>query len=380
MALPSPVPVAIFFSQFLPGGTEHQMSELTRRLDRARFEVHVACLHRNGVWTDRICEGAASVGEFPIRSFRHPSTLRRMHEFSGWCRARRIAVVHATDLYANVFALPAAALARVPARIASRRELNPDKAAGLVALQRGAYAFAHRIVANSNAAAARLRREGVRARAITVIPNGLDIGAYATPSRSGPLRRMITVANLRAEKAHEVLIRAAARLLNDHPELEFWLVGGGTRRDELEQLASRCGVAARVQFFGHRDDVPALLAQSDAFVLTSRSEALPNGVMEAMAASLPVVATVVGSIPELIDSGRTGVLVEPDDVGALHRAIDGLVRDPEGARAMGRAARQAVESRFSFERMVDSFGSLYLQVLQHATSVPAAEHSVLSQR
>ena len=372
MGLPSPIPVAVFFSQFLPGGTEHQMSELAHRLDRGRFEVHVACLHRNGLWTDRICAGAASVGEFPIRSFRHASTLRRMHEFARWCRDRRIAVVHATDLYANVFSLPAAALARVPARIASRRELNPDKAAGLVALQRGAYAFAHRIVANSNAAAARLRREGIRTRSITVIPNGLDLAAYTKPSRTGPLRRLITVANLRAEKAHEVLIRAAARLLVDHPELEFWLVGGGSRRDELARLAEGCGVAGRVQFFGHRDDVPALLAQGDAFVLTSRSEALPNGVMEAMAASLPVVATLVGSIPDLIDSGRTGVLVEPDDVEALHGAIDSLVRDPERARAMGRAARQEVESRFSFDRMVDSFESLYLEVLQHAPEpVPA---------
>ena len=374
MALPSPLPVVVFFSQFLPGGTEHQMSELSRRLDRSRFEVHVACLHRKGLWTDRICGGAASVGEFPIRSFRHASTLRRMHEFAGWCRERRIAIVHATDLYANVFALPAAALARVPARIASRREINPDKAAGLVALQRGAYAFAHRIVANSNAAAARLRREGVRARAISVIPNGLDLDAYEQPSRTGPLRRVITVANLRAEKAHEVLLRAAARLLAVHPELEFWLVGGGTRRDELTRLAEECGVAARVQFFGHRDDVPALLAQSDAFVLTSRSEALPNGVMEAMAASLPVVATRVGSIPDLIDSGRTGVLIAPDDVEALYTALDALLRDPEGARAMGRAAREAVASRFSFDRMVESFETLYFEVLQRSPdTVPATQ-------
>lgn len=369
MALPSPVPVAVFFSQFLPGGTEHQMSELSHRLDKARFEVHIACLHRNGLWASRVCEGAASVGEFPIKSFRDPSTLRRMREFAGWCRERRIAIVHATDLYANVFALPAAALARVPARIASRREVNPDRAAGLVALQRAAYTFAHRIVANSNAASARLRREGVRARAISVIPNGIDLNAYRTPSRTGPLRRVITVANLRAEKAHEVLIQAAARLLPAHPDLEFWFVGGGSRRDELTQLAERSGVAGRVQLLGHRDDVPALLAESDVFALTSRSEALPNGIMEAMAAGLPVVATRVGSIPDLVDHGRTGMLVEVGDVEAVRAAIDTLLRDPARARAMGRTARQTMESRFSFDRMVSSFEGLYLELL-HATPDP----------
>ena len=87
------------------------MSELARRLDRSRFEVHIACFHRRGSWLARACDGAASVAEFPITSFRHPATFARMREFASWCRTRGIAVLHATDLYANVFALPAAAAA-----------------------------------------------------------------------------------------------------------------------------------------------------------------------------------------------------------------------------------------------------------------------------
>ncbi len=211
MALPSRFPVALFFSQFLPGGTEGQMSELARRLDRSRFEVHIACLHRNGSWLARACDGAASVAEFPITSFRHPATLgpdARVRR-PGAGRAASPSL-HATDLYANVFALPAAAAAGVPVRIGNRREIDPDKGPALVALQRLAYTFAHRVVANSRrrsgAPAAGARHERVdRDRPQRHRPVRLSTASVRTR-----LRRIITVANLRVEKAHETLIESAA--------------------------------------------------------------------------------------------------------------------------------------------------------------------------
>src|SRR5918912_2763173 len=100
----------------------------------------------------------------------------------------------------------------------------------------------------------------------------------------------MTVANLRREKAHEVLIDAAATLLPRYPDLRFRFVGGGARTEELTSLVRTRGLADRIEFLGHREDVPALLAESDIYVLPSRSEAFPNGIIEAMAAGLPVVA------------------------------------------------------------------------------------------
>lgn len=377
MALPSPLPVALFFSQFLPGGTEGQMSELARRLDRTRFEVHIACLHRSGAWLRRACEGAASVAEFPIHSFRHPGTLGRMREFAAWCRARRIAILHATDLYANVFALPAAAAARVPVRIGNRREINPDKGLGLVALQRVSYAFAHRVVANSSAAAARLRQERVDDRTISIVPNGIDLSVYRPRPRATRLRRITTVANLRAEKAHETLIESAALLVHDYPDAEFRFVGGGPRLHELKALAERRGVGGRVRFLGHREDVPALLAESDIFALTSRSEAFPNSVLEAMATALPVVATDVGGVSELIEHQRNGILVRADHVEGLTAALRDLIERPAHAAALGQAARETVHARFSFDRMVSSFEDLYLDLLQRRAThaAPATQLS-----
>lgn len=343
------------------------MIELARRLDRGTFQVHLACFHRTGPWLARAETFSASVAEFPIRSFRQASTLAQMRAFAGWCRETGISVLHATDLYTNVFALPAAALAGVPVRIGNRREINPDKTAALIALQRAAYAFASRVVANSEAAARRLRRERVPAHTIAVIPNGLDLEAFPPRQPRPRIRRVITVANLRKEKAHEVLVEAAAGVLARHPDAEFWLVGGGVRYDELTSLVARRGLSARVRLLGHREDVPSLLADSDVFVLPSRSEAFPGSLIEGMAAGLPVIAASVGGNRELVRHGVDGLLVPPDDAPALAAALLDLMASPERAASLGRAARASVERRFSFERMVTAFADLYQSEFEAAS-------------
>jgi glycosyltransferase involved in cell wall biosynthesis len=358
----SRIPVAVFITSFHPGGTERQMTELIERLDRKRFDVRVACFHKQGAWLGKV-EACAPVTAFPIRGFARPATLARAAAFARWCRAQRIAVLQTCDLYANTFALPAAALAGVPARFGSRRELNPDKSSAQIALQRQAYRCAHSVVANSTAAARQLESEGLPSRRVQIIPNGVDMDRFPPRAAGRPLTTILTVANLRKEKAHEVLLAAAARLAPVHPRLTFQIAGDGPRLGELRALASRLGIAERVRFLGHREDVPALLAAADAFVLPSRSEAFPNGVIEAMAAGLPVVASAVGGLLDLVEPDRTGLLVPHDDPAALAAAIASLAASPARAAALGASAREAIARRYSFGRMVRSFEDLYLSRL-----------------
>src|SRR5581483_5353489 len=134
----APLPVAIVMSSFEPGGTERQMIELVRRLDRSKWRVEVACLRAGGAWADRI-KSVAPVTPFPAPSFRRPSVVHHLSAFVRWCRDRRIAVVHTTDMPSNIFALPAAALAGVPVRIANRREIDPGRSAGAIGMQRAVY-------------------------------------------------------------------------------------------------------------------------------------------------------------------------------------------------------------------------------------------------
>ncbi len=373
MSLPRQTPLAVFVTAFDPGGTERQMTELVQRLDRKRFTVHVACLHRRGAWLPRVLESAASVVEFPIHGFARAATIRQMLAFALWCRRERIAVVQTCDLYTNIFGLPGAALARVPVRIGSRRELSPDKSIGQLRLQRLAYRSATKVVANSPAAKAMLEAEGLATESIAVIPNGVNPAFLAPVERSAAVRTIVTVANLRPEKSHETLLAAAAAMVGHHPDLRFRIVGDGPRRSELEQLAATLGLGAHVEFLGHREDVPALLAAADVFVLPSRSEAFPNGAIEAMAAGLPVVACAVGGLLDLIEDGRTGLLVPAGDAEALRRALESLLDRPDRAVAMGAAARRAVEQHYSFDRMVGSFEDLYRSGL--ARYAPVRTHA-----
>ena len=377
MNLSPQVSVAVFLTRFEPGGTERQMTELIRRLDPSRFRVHVACFDKRGAWLPRIAERAVSIQEFPIRGFARPATLGALLSFARWCRRERIAVVQTCDLYANVFGLPGAALAGVPVRIGSRRELNPDKTAGQIRLQRLAYRCATKVVANSAAARSALEQEGVASGSIAVIPNGVEASRFGDRSQdqlTAPVRTVITVANLRPEKSHETLIGAAALVAAEFPDVRFQIVGNGPRREALASLVSARGLDHAVEFLGHREDVPQLLAAADVFVLPSRSEAFPNGAIEAMAAGLPVVASSVGGLLDLIEPERTGLLVAPEDPDALAAALRRLFTDRAFAARLGRSARAQVHQRYSFDRMVTSFEELYLAGLA-ARSVSGAQRA-----
>ena len=373
MTFTAPLPIAVLMTRFEPGGTERQMTELIRRLDPSRWLVHVACFEARGGWLPRVAEAAASIEEFPVTSLKSPRTARHLVNFAAWCRANRIAVVHTAELYSNIFGLPAAALAGVPVRIGNRREINPDKSRTQIAMQRAAYGFAHKIVANSRAAAHRLLFERVPAHKIAVVANGLDFERVQQRQSRPTLRKVIVVANLRPEKGHEVLIDAAADVLQRFPDAMFEIVGGGPERDSLVARAAARGMTQAFAFLGHRDDVPARLAGADIFVLPSRSEAFPNAVLEAMAAGLPIVASGVGGILELIDDGKTGLLVPPGEPQPLAERICRLMADPASAAALGDAAREEARARYSFDRMVAAFESIYLNELARRGLVAADE-------
>jgi len=348
------------------------MVELVRRLDRREFEVHVACFHRRGLLESLAVEHSASVATFPLDGFARPSALRQLLAFARWCQRIDARIVHTCELYANIFGLPGAALAGVEVRIGNRRELRTgDKSRAQLACQRLAYRAAHLVVANSAAAAEQLRAEEVPAAKIRTIPNGVDCAAFATPERDRPITRITTVANLRPEKGHDTLIAAASLILQRHPEVEFHLIGDGPLRASLVRQVNLRGLRSKVHLVGERPDVPAQLAASDLFVLPSRSEACPNSVLEAMASGLPIVASRVGGIPELIDSGVHGLLVEPDAPDSLAAAALDLIDHPARARALGRAAREAAVQRFGFDRMIAGFEQLYRSELER--SVLSAE-------
>ncbi len=215
--------------------------------------------------------------------------------------------------------------------------------------------------------------EGVPAAKVRMITNGIpdppppsgrDVRAELGIEPGAPL--LGAVAALRPQKALDVAIRALAELAPEFPAARLAVAGGDggfpAERGRLEAVAAELGVAERVMLLGERDDVPDLLEAFDLAVLSSDFEGSPLSVMEYMAAGLPVVATAVGGVPDVVEDGVTGVLVPPQDPAALAAAIAALLRDPERA-AMGEAGAERRRRLFSVAATTREVESLYEKLI-----------------
>lgn len=174
---------------------------------------------------------------------------------------------------------------------------------------------------------------------------------------------VVCVASLTPQKGHETLLQAAAELRHRRPAMQYLLVGSGPLLASLEQLAQQLGIADRVRFFGPRRDVAQILAASDIFALASNWEGFGLVVAEAGSTGLPVVASAVGGIPEIVEDGKTGLLVPPGNPQALAAALERLAARPEEARALGAAGRARIIEQFDIQLCADRHAALYRSVL-----------------
>jgi glycosyltransferase involved in cell wall biosynthesis len=349
--------VAFCIDNMNVGGTEMNAVRTAERLVQRGVELRVFSLATQGPLLERYAELSVPVHFLPLDGLFSRSALRRGRELAGFVRAHRIDIVHAHDVYSNIFAAPWARMAGA-AFVASRRWWAGSDRASKRIMNRLAYILADRVVANSPSIATWLwKSERVRRGAITVIPNFLEEAAFRRPAedwmrdlasdlRLPAVRRIVgVVASLQPIKNHGMLLRAVAVMAPAYPDLVVVLVGGDSgSRSELERLAAELGIYDRVRFAGLRPSIPSPHHLFDVSALTSNSEGMPNSVLEAMAAGRPVVATNVGAVSDVVDDGVTGYLVEPGDVAALADRL-GRLLDSADLRAQMGAAGQAAAAR-----------------------------------
>jgi glycosyltransferase involved in cell wall biosynthesis len=219
--------------------------------------------------------------------------------------------------------------------------------------------------ANSTGAAAFLQSRGLPSEKFRVIPNGVETAGVPQATHDAKARpKVICVARLVQGKRHAVLLHALARLRDEGADFECELVGDGPWLETTQALAAKLGLADRVNFLGTRppEDVRALLAGADVFVLASIWEGLPGSVLEAMAAGLPVVGTNVNGIREIVVPGETGVLVPPDDADALADALGALLANAGVRAKMGRNGRDRARAEFSIETLVERKTALFGEI------------------
>lgn len=357
------------------GGTELNAVRSAERLDPSAFDVRFLCLQARGPLRERLDARGIPVREIGVRGLASVTALRRVFEVALLVRRDRIHVVHAHDPYANILASPAVRLAGTGAVIASQRwwqDVHPPK---VRRANRLAYRLAHRVLANSPAVGAHvISEEGVPAHRVVVIPNFVDVAAFEplSPARRASLRDRVglregdlavgIVANLYPVKDHAMAIRATARLATDWPTLRLVLVGEGGEREHLLHQARAAGVADRVLMPGRILHEPGLPGIFDVAALSSREEGFPNAVVEAMAASRPVVATSVGGVPDAVVAGETGFLVGVGDDEAMAGALDRLLRDDALRGRMGAAGMARARALYHADVVIRSLTSLYREL------------------
>ncbi|HUO14443.1 MAG TPA: glycosyltransferase [Verrucomicrobiae bacterium] len=350
------------------GGSERQFVELAGSLKRAGTPVQLGCIQRIGPFIDELARsGFEDLREFGLgNSLYGLESLRCRWRLMRHLLKSEIAVAHSFDFYINLTLIPSAKLARVPV-IGSQRQLGDLLTPAQNRAQLEMFRWCERVVCNSQAAADRLARAGLKTEKLAVIGNGLPSAAFepAVPSierQKGILRvGMIARMNIRA-KNQSILLRAAAGLKRKFPEVEYLLVGDGPLRADLEKEAAELGVRSQVSFLGDRSDVRQILASLDVSVVPSASESLSNVMLESMAAGIPVVATSVGGNIELGSDGRA-VLVPLNDEAALASGLEAVLSDGKLRDELACRARQFAERKFSLGRICQQYCELYYDVL-----------------
>jgi L-malate glycosyltransferase len=364
-----------FIGSFHQGGSERQAVQLTRLLARDdRYNVFIATLNAEGILRRVVEElGFEQIPEFKLTSFYDSNFLRQLSLCKKFLRENQIDIVQTHDFYTNIFGIAAARLARVPIKIASKRETEGVRTKLQKILEKQVFRWADAIVANSQAVESYLIAERIRAEKIKVIYNGLDLERLKPNPMSraeiceklglpdGENIKFITlVANLRhTVKNHPMCLRAAKKVLVAIPNAHFVIAGEGELKEDLTNLARELGVIENVHFIGRCEMIAELLAVSFACVLCSYAEGFSNSILEYMAAGKPVVATDVGGAREAIVEGVNGFLVDSDDDESMANGLIDLLQNEKKAREFGEAGRRMVEENFSVAAQLERTIELY---------------------
>jgi glycosyltransferase involved in cell wall biosynthesis len=338
------------------GGAEMHVLALSAELVRRGHQVTVLCPRGRPLVPELARAGLPYLAPRTMGKV-DPVTLLRV---AGWLRRGRYQVLHTHLSTASLLGSLAGRLAGVPV-VATVHGFN------------AAFSFrgCPRLVAVSQAVREHLLRQGIPPPRVRVICNGISLPVPADPAAVATVREQIGVppggllagslGRLRPEKGHRYLVEAMARLGErvDLPPLSLLLVGEGTEAGALQAQVERLGLAGRVHFAGFQRDIAPYLAAMDIFVLPSLREGLSISALEAMALRRPVVASRVGGTPEVVEEGKSGMLVPPADPESLAKAIAELIADPARAAAMGQAGRARVEANFTLEHMVSQLEHLY---------------------
>lgn len=357
------------------GGGERYLELLFDQLDHNRFAPLLIC-PEPGPFVGKMIAKGVSTRVVHLAPLFNPFALVRL---AFVLKREGVMILQTHGARANVYGIFAGWLAGVPCVVSTVHNsikdypVSPIKRWMYRVMLRVALSQADRIICVSDA----LKRDVVAdsphvAPLTTTIWNGIDPVVFGRSTSRNTIRHkwsvghgpaLLTVARLTEEKGHRFLIEALPGLLKEWPDLICLFVGEGECREPLRSLAREKNVEQSCRFAGAQRDLVDWYAAADVVILPSLSEGFPFVILEALAMARPVVATAVNGVPEVIEEGRTGLLVPPRNVQALEMAIRNVLCDPAWATRMGQAGQKEVFARFTVGRMVQETVNVFEEAL-----------------
>jgi len=341
------------------GGAERLVTDLCLRLDKQRFEPVILCFKRGGQWEQELRQAGIKVIVLKKRFKFDPINL-----FDLWCviRKEKPMLVH-THLGGDIFGRLFAGLSGLTV-ISTEHNLNKDESF-VMRMAKGVSAmYVSAIIAVSKAVAVDVaKRYAIPKEKIHVIYNGIDISRFETAHIfSRPQVRIGSIGRLAPQKGFDCLIDAMAMLKEENIECE--IAGTGQLREYLEKKINTYNLSKLIKLIGIQKDVPKFLQSLDMFILPSRWEGLGIVILEAGATGLPVIATRVDGIREIINDGVDGLLVEPDNPSDLADKIKSLLDKPDRAKAMADRLQAKVREHFTIDNMIKKYERLYEDIVR----------------
>lgn len=354
------------------GGAETAAVDLAVGLSKDRFESDLASLH-GGAWLE---DRAKQVGiPFHVISSGGSFDWRLIGGLIGLMRKGKFDLLQTHLMDSNFYGSVAGFLGRFPVVAVEHGDAHHPGKTDIRKLKPKTIArLADEWVAVSKFTKdALVKRFNVPEKKVRVIPNGIRTSIF--DKKTGNLTHedlglpegsfvVGAVGSLYPVKGHRYLIEAVARVSEKHPNVHLVIAGDGKEKDGLIELSRNLGISDKVHLPGRRSDVPDLLKLFDVFVLPSESEAHPLSLCEAMASGLPVVASNVGGVPEVIENRKTGILTGVGDVEALAKAVSELIESSELRGRLGNQAVERIREEYSMERMLERYSRLYTDVLE----------------
>ncbi|GAB4144348.1 MAG: glycosyltransferase [Planctomycetaceae bacterium] len=370
-----PVPIAFCITDLDPGGAERALVQLVTRLDREKWRPEVFCLTQQGDLVESLeanqipvtCLGVSGRANVWV-IFRLARLLRRF----------RPAILQTFLYHANIVGRLAGWIARVPNIVSGIRVAEKRSRFRLWMDRWTEWLVKQHVCVSEDVAQFSIERGGLSPDKIRTIPNGVDYEHFskATPAdlqRFGippDSRTVISVGRLDPQKNPQLILEAFQPVVNAVRNAHLLFVGSGILEKQLREQASQLGLENHVHFAGTVPDVAPLLKASDCFVLASRWEGMPNAVLEAMAAGIPVVCTRVEGVRDLVVEGKTGLLIPQENRQQLAESMLEILQNPQRAADLAREAQTLVFKDYTWGISVKNYQVLYEELLEKAPSLP----------